>query len=446
MNATHHKDDRHHLGDLAGTAKMIGLGMAGLGVVGAVIFWLAGGLDIDQLTRGWLVAFCFGLTISLGGLFWTMVQHATRAGWSVAVRRISEAVAANLKWIWILFIPILIAPFTTHIYHWMHPVLEDGSIDPILLHKIKYFFGFNPVAQSAEGAEMTSHFPTFWLVRAVAFFVIWFLLARFFHGTSVKQDASGDPSLTSRMQWWAPLGLLAYALTQTFASFDWIMSLEAHWFSTMFGVYFFAGSCCASFATYIIIAAILNRKGKLVNEVNEEHFQDLGKLLFAFGVVFWAYISFSQYMLIWYANIPEETGWFLTRQIEGWQWLGVLLIVGHFAIPFLLLVTKHTKRIIPVVALIALYMLVMHTADLIYMIMPTIPAKMIENAASYEALVAEATPADVGLNGMQILYALSLVVAMAGLLVTMTTRTLAQHALLPVHDPRLPESIAFENM
>ena len=132
MNATHHKDDRHHLGDLAGTAKMIGLGMASVGVVGAVIFWLAGGLDIDQLTRGWLVAFCFGLTISLGGLFWTMVQHATRAGWSVAVRRISEAVAANLKWIWILFIPILIAPFTTHIYHWMHPV-HDGHVDPILL-------------------------------------------------------------------------------------------------------------------------------------------------------------------------------------------------------------------------------------------------------------------------------------------------------------------------
>lgn len=438
MTATHHKDDRHYLGDLAARGKMIGLGMAGVGVVGAVIFWLAGGLDIDQLTRGWLVAFCFGVTICLGGLFWTMIQHATRAGWSVSIRRICESVAANLQWIWILFIPILIAPFTTHMYHWMHPV---G--DAVLMHKIVYFFGFNPVN---EAGEMTSHFPAFWLIRAVVFLAVWALLARFFYRTSVRQDATGDPSLTSRMQWWAPLGLLAYALTQTFAAFDWIMSLEAHWFSTMFGVYFFAGSCCASFATYIIIAAILNRKGKLVNEVNKEHFQDMGKLLFAFGVVFWAYISFSQYMLIWYANIPEETGWYLTRQVEGWQWLGVLLIVGHFAIPFLLLVTKHTKRIIPVIGLIAAYMLVMHAADLIYMIMPKIPATMIEQAASYEAFVEEATAKDVGLDGMQILYALSLIVAMAGLLVTMTTRTLAKEALLPVHDPRLPEALAFENM
>ncbi len=417
---------------------MIGLGIAGVGATGAAIFALVGGLDIDQLTRGWLVAFCFGLSICLGGLFWTMIQHATRAGWSVAVRRIAEAVASNLQWIWILFIPILIAPFTTHIYHWMHPV---G--DTVLMHKIKYFFGFNPVDASGE---MTSHVPVFWLVRAVVFVGIWVLLSRFFHRTSLRQDDTGDASLTSRMQWWAPLGLLAYALTQTFAAFDWIMSLEAHWFSTMFGVYFFAGSCCGFFATYIIIAAVLNRSGKLVNEVTKEHFQDLGKLLFAFGVVFWAYIAFSQFMLIWYANIPEETGWYLTRQVEGWQWLGLLLIVGHFAVPFLLLITRHTKRIVPVLAAIALFMLAMHAADMVYLIVPTIPMQMIEESTSIAGFVETATPADVGMNVTAILYALSLVLGMAGLLVTMTTRALSRGALLAVNDPRLPESLAFENM
>jgi len=378
--------------------------------------------------RSYLFAFVFVLTITLGGFFFTVIQHVTRAGWSVVLRRVGETIASNFLWLWILFLPILILVATGKgglLYPWLDH--EHAAADHVLQHKAGYL---------NQG---------FWLVRAVAYFALWFLITGFYYRNSVAQDHSGDASLTSRMQWWAPLGVIAFALTTTFAAVDWVMSLEPHWFSTIFGVYFFAISACGFFSTLILLNFLLHRSGKLP-EVTLEHWQDMGKLLFAFGVVFHTYIGFSQFMLIWYANIPEETGWYVARTTPPWQPLMWLLLVGHFVVPFLLLVTKHTKRARPILAAIAVWMLVIHALDLYLLVMPKVPHEVIAHATTVQEVydAAAADPSIVGWTpGLMDLLCL---VGLAGIYLAMTARRLGRHALLPVQDPRLHESLAFENM
>jgi hypothetical protein len=291
VSAIQGSNENRRLGALAARiAGPAGIGGVILLVVAVLITWRSE-IAWERFLRSYLVAFCFVLSLSLGGLFFTMLQHLTRAGWSVVLRRIAEGLAGNLRWIWILFIPIVIGLFTTDLYHWTH-----AGEDLLLAHKRPFLN------------------PTFWVIRVVIYFAVWAGLAHFFLRASVAQDASGDPKLTLRMQRIAAPGMILYAFTQTFAIIDWVMALEPHWFSTMFGVYFFAASCCGFGATMVILCFALQRSGRVTESITTEHYQDLGKYLFAFGVVFWAYIAYSQYVLIWYANIPEETAWFLVRQ------------------------------------------------------------------------------------------------------------------------------------
>jgi hypothetical protein len=237
-----------------------------------------------------------------------------------------------------------------HLYHWLHPV-HDGKVDEVLVHKAPYFFW--PLTYE-------SHVPVFWYARAVIFFAIWAFLAQWFFRKSVAQDATGDPRLTRQMEKFAPPAFILFGVSLAFGGMDWVMSLEAHWFSTMFPVYVFAASCCGYFALQILLMNFVQRNGRLTTEITAEHYQDAGKLLFAFGIVFWAYIGFSQYMLIWYANIPEETTWYMARQMGGWGWVSVLLILGHFLGPFLLLISRHPKRRPVFLSVGAAWMLLMH--------------------------------------------------------------------------------------
>jgi len=423
VTADHVLDERLQLGELGQRVFRIGMIVGAVGVAVAIVLAIIGS-DVDRFVRSWLFAFVLALSVSLGALFWVMVQHAVRAGWSVVLRRIGECVAANLQWLWILFVPVaaLVVLDKTHVYHWVHP---EG--DALLEHKAPYLnLGF-------------------WMLRAVLFLGVWAALSRLFFRTSVAQDRSGDVNLTLRMCMLAPVGLLIYALSQSFASIDWIMSLEAHWFSTMFGVYFFAGSTCGFFAVQAIVMFLLQRSGRVQNEITAEHYQDAGKLLFAFGVVFWAYIGFSQFMLIWYANIPEETGWYMSRLMRPWQYVSVILLVGHFILPFFLLITRHTKRFPIVMAAIAAWMLLMHVIDVYWLVMPIVPADALYEAASYAALQRR-IEADVSLvNFAPGLIDLACLVGIGGLMVGMTAKRMASCSLVPARDPRLNESLAFEN-
>jgi hypothetical protein len=388
----------------------------------ALITWRSD-VEWERFLRAYLVAFCFVCSLSLGGLFFTMLQHLTRAGWSVVLRRVAEGLAGNLRWIWILFIPIVIGLYTTDLYHWAH-----AADDPLLVHKAPFLN------------------TTFWLIRAAFYFAVWAGLAHFFLRNSVAQDASGDPRLTLRMQRVAAPGMILYGFTQTFAIIDWVMALEPHWYSTMFGVYFFAASCCGFGATLIIACFALQRAGRVTDSITTEHYQDLGKFLFAFGVVFWAYIAYSQYMLIWYANIPEETGWFAARQLGGWGTLSILLIVGHFVGPFLVLISRWPKRWRGFLAAAAVWMLVIHFIDIYWLAMPAIPADLIASVSTYAQLVAEfessyAEAYDLHWSVLDLLCVLGL----AGVCAAGAVAGLGRVALLPEGDPRLQESLAFEN-
>ena len=305
------------------------IGLIGL-IGGTILGWQCG----DQWTHfsySYLVNYCFFLSISLGALFCVALDHATRAGWNVALRRLAEIMAANFPCLTVLFLPIIVPVLlgSHSLYAWNDPSAVAG--DPLLRHKAPYlsagFFG----------------------VRAVIYLAAWWLLGRFYLTRSLEQDRSGDPAITLRMERLSPMALLLCAVTVTFASFDWLMSLSPRWFSTIFGVYFYSGAVVGFFAAIILAAVVLQIFGRLRNlpspsgrgaggeggarneeapspdpaltltlsqresgPITVEHYHDLGKLLFAF-VIFWGYIAFSQYLLIWYANIPEETGWFLVR-------------------------------------------------------------------------------------------------------------------------------------
>ncbi|MGD0900074.1 MAG: quinol:cytochrome C oxidoreductase, partial [Thermoguttaceae bacterium] len=259
--------------------------------------------------------------------------------------------------------------------------------------------------------------------RLVAYFAILGGLTWYLRSRSIRQDASGDPRLTLRMERISAPGMIALALVATFASLDLVMSLNPRWSSTMYGVYFFIGSVLAGLAAITLLALWLRANGRLGRAVTVEHYHDLGKLLFAF-VFFWGYIAFSQYMLIWYANMPEETQFYMVRQIGPWAWVSIALVAVQLLIPFLGLLSRHAKRNLKVLGFWAVWLLAAHLLDMFWLVMPS-AAEPLE-------------PLSLGV-------VLGLVAGMGGLYLISTARLLACAPLAPVGDPRLDESLAFEN-
>jgi len=371
--------------------------VAAVGIVGALVVAALVEHGFERLLHTYLVSFAFYLSLSLGGLFFVLLQHCTRAGWSVTVRRLAEALARNLELMAALTLPVLLGLHS--LYHWSHPETVAG--DPVLAGKAGYL---NPV---------------FFAIRLAVYFAVWTLLAWYFFARSTRQDGSGDPRLTRSMEKLSAPGLVLFALTVNFAAFDLLMSLDPHWFSTIFGVYFFSGSVVAVLAALPLMVVFLQRQGLLTHAVTVEHFHDLGKLLFAF-VVFWAYIAFSQYMLIWCGNLPEETEWFLKRQSGPWTWVSLALLFGHFVIPFLALISRLPKRRPALLATVGAWMLLMHWLDLYWLAMPE--------------LAGESAP----FGPLDVLCFFGL----GGLYLAALTLRMRRHSLIPEKDPRLAESLA----
>lgn len=384
-------------GSLWARLPMLG-GIVGLVALG--VSFAAGLGQPEQLYHSYLTSFYYFLTIALGALFFVLVQFATRAGWSVAVRRVAEHVAGTLPLFALLFVPILLG--FHHLYEWSHEQVVAG--DHVLQHKQPFLN------------------PTGFVLRSVLYVAAWALLGWFFRRASMRQDEGGDSAITRRLQSLSAPALIVFALTLTFAGFDWIMSLDPHWYSTVFGVYLFAGSVIAIMATLILLLLQLQASGVMVRVVSWEHYHDLGKLLFAF-TVFWAYIAFSQFMLIWYGNIPEETAWFKHRWGHGWEVVSVLLAAGHFGLPFLFLLSREVKRRRATLLAACSWLLVMHYVDIYWLVMPSLHAEHFQ---------------------IHWLDAATLV-GVGGLFVGALGLTLRGQALVPVRDPRLAESLAFEN-
>ena len=302
----------------------------------------------------YLTAFFTCVTISLGCLFYVILHHLTRATWSTAFRRIAENIAAVLPWALVGFLPVLVG--LHDLYHWSHA--DVVAADPILQGKAGYLN------------------TPFFIARALIYVALWSAMALFFRRMSVRQDETGDTNLTFRMRWWAPLSTLTFALSVTYAAFDWIMSLNPHWFSTMFGVIIFAGCMVSGFASLILMGNWLQKNGALTTTLTTGNYHDLGKLMWGF-IIFWTYTSFSQYFLIYSANIPEETFWYNIREINpntgetsAWFWVSMGLIFGHFFFPFLYLLFYKNKINGARISFIALWILAFHLLDLYWNIIP----------------------------------------------------------------------------
>jgi len=362
----------------------------------------------------YLTAFMFFTTISLGGLFFVIVQHLTRAGWSATVRRVSELLAAMLPVAAILFLPILVAVWTNGtLYDWSNPAFgaEHHIPEPVWTAKLSYLNA------------------PFFTVRAIIYFAVWIGLTRFFVGSSQRQDETGEVRLTERMQFWSGPAMILYAFALSFAAFDWVMSLAPMWFSTMFGVYIFTGGVLAGLAASSVLVFLFQKQGALREEVTVEHYHDLAKLTFGF-VVFWAYIAFSQYMLIWYGNIPEETEWFYHRESHGWAAVGIALVLCHWLLPFLGLMSMYVRRRPGWICFWGIFLLVMHYVDLYWAIMPE---------ASTDGPIGPMA------GGVGLVSALLCLAGMGGLYLGGVIMRASSTPLVAVRDPRFKTALAFEN-
>jgi len=372
-----------------------------IGIVGLAIAAIGFTVDRQHFFFAYLTAFTFWVSIALGALFFTMLHHLTNASWSAVVRRIAENLMAPLPWLFLLFIPIL---FGLHdLYEWSH---ADAVAADALLQKKAGFLN-----------------PTFFTIRTVFYFVVWAGLAHLLYKTSISQDGGNRPEHIRKMRAISAPGMIIFAITTTFAGWDWLMSLEPHWYSTIFGVYFFSGGLWAILAAIVLAVGALQRRGALKSEITVEHYHDLGKLMFGF-TIFWTYIGFSQYFLQWYANIPEETVWYLQRWEGSWKAVSMVILFGHFVLPFVVLLFRGVKRSPRLLSGIAVYFLVMHWVDQYWMAFPTLN----RDGAHFSWMDIAA------------------VVGIGGIFVWAFWSKLVSRPVVPIGDPRLEESIHFKNM
>ncbi len=373
----------------------------GAGLASLVLAYILSLGDPERFHFSFLVAYMYGLSLALGGLFFVIIHFLAKAGWSVVVRRVAENVMGTLPLFAVLFVVVALGLSDTH-HHWWHA--HHGE-DRLLDHK-------EPYLNSG-----------FFFVRAAFFLLVWSGLSVMLRGLSTSQDESGDQNITRRLQWWSAPSLILFALTVTFAAVDWMMSMEPHWYSTMWGVYYFAGCVVGIFASLSVLVIWMQSDGLVKRVISPEHYHDMGKLLFGF-TVFWAYIAFSQYLLIWYANIPEETLWYEHRMHHGWEYVGLALMVGHFFIPFFFLLPRAQKRNPVTLFIGAAWLLMIHYVDLYFIIMP-----VLDDHGPHFGIV-------------DILTLVGVVALFLGAFAYLSGRA----ALVPVKDPRLPESLSFHNV
>ncbi len=418
--------DRLRVDDLAPTFAnlALGLGIVGLATSAGMLLILRGG---ESFFRGYLTAFVFCLSLALGGLFFTLLQHLTRAGWSVVVRRIAENLAGVLPVLAVLSLPIVVPVVLgwpnsiKDVYPWRDLEAIHQNHDHILEHKQPYLN------------------PTFFAIRMFGYFAIWWWLSSYFRNNSLRQDETGDASLTSAMQTRSAPGMLLFALTLTFCAIDLLMTLNPYWFSTIFGVYYFAGANVGFYAMLAVVMVFLQRAGRGQHAYSIEHFHDVGKLMFAF-TIFWAYIGFSQYMLIWYANLPEETTFYVVRQEGNWKYFSLFLLFGHFAAPFLALISRWPKRDPNTLIAGAAWMLIIHYCDMFWLVFPHEEGAKMVGPPEQHALIASTVA------WLDIAQCAACLLGVGGVFLWAFARNMAQGSIVPMRDPRLSESLAFENI
>lgn len=330
--------------ELPKKVQTIGLILFGVGLLAVILGYIN---DSTRAAFNNIILYTFLASIGLGSLFLVGIEYLSGAVWSTPFRRIPEFLSALL-----IVLPLVLLPVfsnMSHIFHWMHP--EVVSADKILQSKAPYLNS------------------TFFIIRTAAFILIWLLFYFFITKNSKKQDSTGDQTLTKKNIKISAVFMPVFAITISFTAIDWLMSLEPHWFSTILGVYYFSGTVLAGLAAATIIIVLLNENGYLVKGLNSNHYYSLGALLFAF-TNFWAYIAFSQFMLIWYANLPEETFWFLQRWEGTWIVFTIGLIFVRFVIPYFGLLSQPSKMNPKRLLVMSIWILFAHWYDIYWLAMP----------------------------------------------------------------------------
>ena len=368
-------------------------------LVGVLGFVFTVFYDVQRAWQAYLMAFFLVVSISLSSLFFLALQHLSGAQWSVNIRRLFEALSAFLPYS-ILFMGLLVigAP---ELYKWLDP--EVVANDVLIAHKAPYL-----------------NF-TFFLVRSAVYFLGWLFFYNRIISGSLKQDQTGEDALIKKLVPYSVLFIMFFALSYSLVSVDLIMSLEAHWFSTIFGVYLFGGSMQAMFASVILLMLYIYKRGWFNGMVTLDHLHDLGKFLLGF-TIFWAYIAYSQYMLIWYANLPEETIFFYHRSEGTWAVISLGLLIFKFIVPFLLLLPRWAKRTPKYIASVSVLIILSQVLDLFWLIYPNFD----------EHHVRFALPEITALIGF------------LGIFVFAVFNFLSKHGLIPVKDPRIKNSAAHE--
>ena len=324
------------------------------GLVGAVALVIGAFLNFEEFLRGYLIAYIFVLGLSLGSMALLMTGHLTGGNWWMLSRRIFEAAVRCLPMLAVLFLPILLG--AKHLYTWMS---MDPTKDKVLAEKVWWL--------NYHG----------WVIRCVIYFAIWIVLAFFLTRISWKQDEDANPNIWRRLKVISGIGILLWAWTLTGASVDWGMSLDAHWFSTIYGMLYMIGEALSMMAFTIIILSALSKYSPMDEVVRPDRLHDLGKLLLAFTMV-WAYFSFSQWLIIWMANLPEEIAWYLHRIKNGWGFIALALIFLQFALPFALLLSKERKRVASRLIPVAVIVMIGRLIDLYWYVVPNeLPGKAV---------------------------------------------------------------------
>ncbi len=372
-------------------ALLVGLLFSALFVAGLF-------LDRAQFFHAYLVGFVFWAGITLGSLALLMLQHLTGGAWGVVIRRVLEASTRTLPLMILLFVPVVVG--LKQIYPWMNA--EEMSRSAALQLKAAHYLN-----------------PSFFVIRAAIYFALWSLLALLLNWLSLKQDRTADPKCGKQMRMLSGPGLGVFVITVTFAAIDWVMSLDPSWSSTIFGLIFVASWTMSALAFTILATAWLSQREPMNAVVRASHFQDLGNLTLTL-VMLWTYFAFSQYLIIWSANLPEETTWYVARKHGGWGAIALAIAILQFAFPFLILLSRAAKQSARKLAMLALLILAMRALDVIWLIEPTFNRERFH--LSWMDVVAP--------------------IAIGGLWLAAFSWQLQQRPLVPINDPQLEQALA----
>lgn len=374
---------------------IIGWGLLTAGIISIILSFV---VSKERAMFDYLWMYMFLVSISVGSLMFVALEYLVGATWSTPFRRISEFLSAPAPALIILVIPLLFG--MRDMYEWAQNELVRSS--ELLQEKAPYLN------------------PQFFIVRVIFCLLVWLVFYLLFIRNSEKQDETGDSNLTKRNITLSVIFTPLFMITMTITAIDWMMSLEPHWYSTIFGVYYFSGSFVASLAAVTLVSIFLKENKYFPSRITNQHYYSLGTMLFGFNI-FWTYIAFSQFLLMWYADLPEETFWFIHRMSGGWGYISLALLFVHFIIPFLVLLPRSAKTNPGTLKIMAVWMLFAHALDLYWLIMPTYSKD----------------------NPFFGWMELGFVAAMAGIIILIFKLKADRTNLIPVGDPKLEAGLEF---